>query len=72
MVVVGLAAAVMTAVPGLPGSAVQVPAPVAAMVAVPPGSRTHGTLWSGPALGLAVTVTTAVSAQPEPLVQIKL
>ena len=71
MVVEGLAALVMVAVPALPGSAVHVPAPVAAMVAEPPGSKAHVTVRSGPALGLAVTTTEAVSLQP-PLVQMKL
>ena len=70
IVVVGLAALVMVAVPGLPAIAVHVPAPVAAMAVLPPGSNAHVTVWSGPALGLAVTTTAAVSVQP-PLVQIK-
>ncbi len=66
MVVVGLEAVVMVAVPGLPVEAVHVPVPVAAMVAVPYWQ----TLWSGPALGLAVTVTVIVSF-PLPVVQTK-
>ena len=72
IVVVGLVVDVMVEVPGLPAIAVHVPAPTAAIVAVPPGSNAQVTVWSGPAFGLAVTVTLAVSGQPEPLVQIKL
>ena len=63
--------AVMVAVPGLLDSAVHAPVPVAAMVAVPPGRVAQVTVWSGPALGLAVTVTRAVSVHPAALVQIK-
>jgi uncharacterized membrane protein len=44
-----------------------VPVPVAAIVAVVFSQM----LWSGPALGLAVTITDAVSVHP-PLVQMKL
>ena len=45
IVVVGLVGVVMTAVPGLPADAgVHVPAPVAAMVAVPAGSTRHVTV----------------------------
>ena len=70
IVVVGLVVDVMVEVPGLPAIAVHVPAPVAAIAVLPPGSNAHVTVWSGPALGLAVTTTAAVSVQP-PLVQIK-
>ena len=72
IVVVGLAGLVMLAVPGLPVCAVHVPVPVAAMVADPPGSIAQFTVWSAPALGLAVTVILAVSVQPLALVQMKL
>jgi hypothetical protein len=58
---------VIVAVPGLLASAVHVPAPVAAIVADPPGNTAQLTVWSGPAFGLAVTITAAVSVQP-PLV----
>ena len=71
MVVVGLAGAVMVAVPGLVPMAVHVPAPVAAIVAVPPGRIAHDTVWSGPASGLAVTVTVVLSGHPAALVQTK-
>ena len=65
IVVVGLVGVVMVAVPALPAAAgVHVPTPVAAIVAVPPGNTAHVTIWSGPAFGLAVTVTRAVSVQP--------
>ncbi len=70
IVVVGLLGAVMVAVPGLAGEAiaVQVPVPVAVIVAVPPGSTAQVTVWSVPALGLAVTTIDAVSVQPLALV----
>ena len=71
-VVVGELVAVIVAVPGLPAQVVHVPAPVAAIVAEPPGNVTRQlTFWSGPASGLAVTVTRAVSAQLLPFVQMK-
>ena len=45
IVVVGLVVVVITAVPGLPDDAgVHVPAPVAAIVAEPPGSTAHVTV----------------------------
>ena len=72
IVVVGLVGVVIVAVPGLPAIAVQVPAPVPAIVAVPPGKITQVTVRSGPALGLAVTTMAAVSAQLLALVQMKL
>ena len=71
IVVVGLAGVVIVAVPGLPVCAVHVPVPVPAIVAEPPGSVAQLTVLSGPALGLAVTTTAAVS-EHEPFVQIKL
>jgi hypothetical protein len=71
MVVVGEAGLVIIAVPGLPGDADHVPAPVAAIVTEPPGSATQLTDWSGPALGPLVIVTVAVSVQL-PLVHMKL
>jgi hypothetical protein len=73
MVVVGLVAVVIVAVPGLAGEAmaVHVPVPVPAIVAVPPGRVAQLTTWSGPALGLAVTTMDAVSVQPEALVHTK-
>jgi hypothetical protein len=74
MVVVGLVGVVMVAVPGLAGEpiGVHVPVPVPAMVAVPPGIVAQLTVWSGPALGLAVTTIAAVSVHPEALVHTKL
>ena len=71
IVVVGLAGAVMIAVPVLVTDAVHVPAPVAAIVAVPPGALIQFTVWAGPASGMAVTTIAAVSVQPV-LVQMKL
>ena len=71
MVVVGLAALVMVAVPGLPAIAVHVPAPMPAIVAEPPGRMAQVTVWSGPALGLVLTMTATVSVQP-PFVHMKL
>ena len=68
MVVVGLVGVVMAATEGLPAAAVHVPVPVAAMVAVVYWHM----FWSGPASGLAVTMTLAVSLQLDALVQIKL
>ncbi len=51
MVVVGLVGVVMVAVPGLAGElmAVQVPAPVPDMEALPPGRTAQVTVWSVPA-----------------------
>ena len=69
--VVALPGVVIVDVPGLDAKAVHVPVPVAAIVDDPPGKITQLTVWSGPAFGLAVTVTDAVSLQP-PLVQMKL
>ncbi len=69
MVVVALPGVVIV-LPALPVAAVHVPVPVAAIVAVPPGSTAQLTVWSGPALGFAVTVTVAVSEQPEALVHL--
>ena len=63
IVVVGLPVVVMVEVPGLPAIAVQVPTPVAAIVTDPPGNTLQVVVWSGPALGLAVTMTLAVSVQ---------
>ena len=71
IVVVALAGVVIVAVPGLPAMAVHVPAPVPAIVALPPGRTAHVTVWSAPAFGLAVTTIAAVSLHP-PFVQIKL
>ena len=50
----------MTVLAGLEEIAVQVPVPVAAIVAV----EYWQVVWSGPALGLEVTITLAVSAHP--------
>ena len=72
MVVVGLVAVVISAVPGLPAIAVHVPVPVADIVAVPPGSKAQLTVLSGPALGFAVTTMEAVSVQPYTFVRINL
>lgn len=58
--VVGEAGVVMTVVAGLVDNAVHMPVPVPAIVAVVYWQM----LWSGPALGLAVTVTRAVSLHP--------
>ena len=56
--------AVIIAVPGLPVCSVHVPIPSAAIVAVPLGNDVKQvTVWSIPALGLAFTVTVAVSVQ---------
>jgi hypothetical protein len=71
IVVVGLVGVVIVAMPGLLTTAVHVPVPVAAIVAVPPGRTTQLTVWSGPASGLVVTITSAESAHV-PLVQIKI
>jgi uncharacterized membrane protein YjfL (UPF0719 family) len=71
MVLAGLVGVVMIAVPGLPVCAVHDPVPAAAIVALPPGNIAHVIVWSGPALGFAVTTTDAVSEHP-PFVQIKL
>jgi hypothetical protein len=72
ILVVGLAGAAMVAVPGLPVMAVHVPAPVAVIAAVPPGSMAQFTVLSAPAVGLAVMATDAVSLHPDALVQINL
>ena len=72
MVVVLSVLFVIVAVPGLPTCADHVPAPVAAIVAVPPGRTWQATTWSAPALGFAVTTMVAVSVHPLALVQIKL
>ena len=72
MVVVAKVGVVIDAVPGFPACADQVPLPVAAIVADPPGSIAHTTVLSNPALGFAVTVTLVVSVQPLAFVQIKL
>ena len=71
IVVVGLAALVIVAVPGLVPIGVHVPVPAPAIVALPPGNTAHVTVWSAPALGLAVTTMAAVSLQP-PLDHMKL
>jgi hypothetical protein len=65
IVVVGLAGLVMVAVPGLPKEiGAHVPMPVPAMVAVPPGSSTQGTVWSGPPFAtFTVTVSVAEAEQ---------
>jgi hypothetical protein len=71
--VVGEDAEVIDAVPGLPACAVHVPLPVADIVALPPGNEeTQFTFLSGPAFGLDVTVTLAVSVHPLAFVQMKL
>jgi hypothetical protein len=70
IVVVALVGAMIVAPPGLFSRAVHVPVPVAVMVAVPPGSTMQLTVWSDPAFGFAVTMTDAVSLQPDALVQI--
>jgi hypothetical protein len=72
MVVVGLVAVVMVAVPGLPVCADHVPTPVPPIVALPPGRTAQVTVLSTPALGFAVTTTEAVSVHPLAFVQIKL
>jgi hypothetical protein len=71
IVVVGDIEEVIVDVPGFVARAVHVPVPVAAIVADPPGRIIQLTVWSGPALGLAVTVTAAVSLHPLALVQMK-
>ena len=53
---------------GLAASGVHIPVSLADIEAVPPGKTTQLTVWSTPALGLAVTVTVAVSVQPTGLV----
>ncbi len=58
--VLGEAGVVMTVVAGLVDSAVQMPAPVAAIAAV----EYWQVIWSAPAFGLAVTITLAVSEHP--------
>lgn len=60
IVVVGEVGAVIIVVVGLTAAAVHVPAPVAAMLTIP---ELLQIVWSGPALGLAVTITNAVSLQ---------
>ena len=71
MVVLALSGLVIIAVPGLVGSGVHVPDPVAVIVTDPPGSWTQLAVCIVPALGLLVTTTVAVSEQV-PLVQMKL
>ena len=71
MVVVGLAGVAIVAVPILAADAIHVPAPMAAMVAEPPGSRAQETVWSGPASGLAMTVTVVLSGHPAGFVHTK-
>jgi len=67
IVVVGLLGVVMVAVPGLPAAAgVHVPVPVPAIVAVPPGSTAHVTVWSGPAFGLVTMTVSAADAEHVP------
>jgi hypothetical protein len=61
IVVNGSVGELIIAVPRFPTESVHVPAPTAAIVADPPGKIAHKTVLSGPALGLAVTVTVAVS-----------
>ena len=63
---------VIVAVPGFPACALQVPLPLAAIVALPPGNTAQLTLLSIPASGFAVTVTLAVSVHPLALVHMKL
>ena len=70
IVVVASVGLVIAAVPGAGMISVHVPVPVAAMVALPPGSTAQFTTWSVPASGLAVTVTIIVSAQPVALVHL--
>ena len=53
MVVMALWILVIVVVPGLEEREDHVPVPVAAVVIVPGAQR----LWSGPALGMALTVT---------------
>jgi hypothetical protein len=72
IVVVGLVAVVMVAVPGLPVCALHVPVPTPDIVTDPPGSTTQDNELSAPALGFAVTTTAAVSVHPLALVQMKL
>ena len=60
IVAVGEVTVVMVVVAGLVIDAVHVPVPVAAIVAV----EYWQVVWSGPAFGLAVTITLAVSVQP--------
>ena len=61
IVVVGLVGAVIMAVPGLPAMAVHVPVSMAAMVAEPPGSIAHVTVWSDPAGGINGATVIVVS-----------
>jgi len=65
MVVVGLVGVVIVADPGFPACADQVPAPVAAMVAVVLANGAQGAITFGPALALVdpVMVTVAVDEQ---------
>ena len=71
MVVAGEDGEVILAVPGPGVIWLQVPAPVAAIVAAPPGNTAQLTIWSAPALGLTVTVTVIVSEQPAALVHFR-
>ena len=68
IVLVGDVGLMIVAVPGPGVIWLHVPIPVAAIVALPPGSNAQFTVWSVPALGLAVTVTIIVSEQPAALV----
>ena len=71
MVVVGLLGVVMVAVPGLPAAmGVQIPVPVAAIVADPPGSKAHVTVWSGPALDLFTVTISVADAEHVPSVYV--
>jgi hypothetical protein len=70
IVVVGEVVVVMVAVPGFPVCAVHVPVPVPAIVVELLRGK-HVMVSSGPAFGLAVTITAAVSVHP-PLVHMKL
>ena len=59
--VVGDVGLVITVALGLPAAAVHIPVPVAAIETVPVVLQM---IWSGPALGLVVTITLAVSVHP--------
>jgi hypothetical protein len=72
MLVAALLAFAMLAVPGLPVIAVHAPVPVADMAALPPGSTAQLTIISAPASGFAVTITDAVSPQPDTFDQMNL
>jgi hypothetical protein len=68
IVVVGLLALVIVAVPGFPVIADHVPVPVPVMVAVPPGSMAQLTTSSVPALGLVMMTVSATDAEQVPSV----